>query len=633
VRALFAFRRRTDFFLAVVDIGLGLLAGLVAYSLRFGGESVPGYLVVRYQAMTVGLAVGSVFAGRAAGLYRRVALRPGESNVEPAVESALAVGLAVFLVNQFGLHGDLSRSWIGLVTLALLLFSIASRSIIRRSRRMLVPFGLGRERYAVVGDDDAGRRLRADLTRAPGAPFTVVGLLDRDLPAEDLLARARELRLDGLILTADTDPVTAGRLAGAVSGQGVDVLLAPGLSGLEMRVASIAMLHGVPLLRATGLAPSRRAVRSRAHKRQHGVAILGTRGIPANYGGFETFAERLALYLVSQGIPVTVYCRRHHATEGREWRGVRLVTLPTIPTKYLDTVVHTFLSTLHLVTRTRIRDVVLCNAANAPALPPLRVAGRRVVMNVDGLEWRRGKWGIAGRAWYRLGEWLSVRLSSVLVTDAEEVRTYYRVRHDTDSVMVPYGADLLERGLALPPDLGVEPDRYVLYVARWERENNPLLVARAHAAAHTDTGLVMLGHASYDTDLEREVRAAAGPRTVLPGSVFGPGYTALQSNARCYVHATEVGGTHPALIEAMGARNLCLVLDTPENREVAGPDAWYFADESGLARLLDDVDRLDQGRLAELREATALRAADLFSWSRVGDTYRRLLTGEGAPSG
>ena len=313
---------------------------------------------------------------------------------------------------------------------------------------MLVPFGLGRERYAVVGDDDAGRRLRADLTRAPGAPFTVVALLSRDLSAHDLLAQARELRLDGLILTADTDPVTAGQLAGAVSGEGVDVLLAPGLSGLEMRVASIAMLHGVPLLRATGLAPSRRAVRVRAHKREHGVAILGTRGIPANYGGFETFAERLALYLVGQGIPVTVYCRRHHATEGQEWRGVRLVTLPTIATKYLDTVVHTFLSTLHLVTRTRIRDVVLCNAANAPALPLLRVTGRRVVMNVDGLEWRRGKWGIAGRAWYRLGEWLSVRLSSVLVTDAEEVRTYYRVRHDTDSVMVPYGADLLERGLA-----------------------------------------------------------------------------------------------------------------------------------------------------------------------------------------
>jgi len=630
---MFAFRRRSDLFLALVDIGLGLLAGWAAYSLRFGGVAVPGYFVVRYQAMTVGLAVGAVFAGRAAGLYQRAVLRPGESNVEAAVESALAVGLAVFLVNQFGLHGALSRSWVGLVTLALLLFSIASRSVIRNSRRLLVPFGLGRERYAVVGDDAAGRRLRDDLTRAAGAPFTVVALLSRELTARELLAQARELRLDGLILTAETDPATAGTLAGAVSGEGVDVLLAPGLLGLEMRVASVAMLHGVPLLRATGLAPSRRAVRVRAHKRRRGVAILGTRGIPANYGGFETFAERLALYLVGQGVPVTVYCRRHHATEGHEWQGVRLVTLPTFATKYLDTVVHTFLSTLHLVTRTRIRDVILCNAANAPALPLLRVAGRRVVMNVDGLEWRRGKWGVAGRAWYRLGEWLSVRLSSVLVTDAEEVRTYYRVRHDTDSVMVPYGADLLARGLALPAELGITPDRYVLYVARWERENNPLLVAQAHASAHTGMGLVMLGHSAYDSELEQEVRAAAAPNAVQPGSVFGKAYMALQTNARCYVHATEVGGTHPALIEAMGAGNLCLVLDTPENREVAGPDAWYFADEAGLARLLADVDRLDESHLTALREASAGRAAELFSWTTVGATYLRLLTGQGAATG
>jgi glycosyltransferase involved in cell wall biosynthesis len=624
---MFALRRRTDFLLAAVDVGLALLSGFVAYSLRFGVTTLPNYYVARYEAMTVGLAVGSVVAGRASGLYRRSALRPGESNVEAAVESSLAVGLAVFLVNQFGLASALSRSWIGLVTLALLLFSIASRSLIRLSRRVVVPLGIGLERYALIGDDAAGRRLLADLTRAPGAPFRVVAVLPRDLPPAQLLARARELRLDGLILTADTDPAVAGALAGAVSGEGVDVLLAPGLSGLEMRVASIAMLHGVPLLRATGLSPQRRAVRVRARGARHGVAILGTRGIPASYGGFETFAERLALALVGHGIPVTVYCRRQHASAGREWRGVRLVTLPTITAKYLDTVVHTALSVLHLVTRTRIRDVILCNAANAGVLPALRLTGRRVVMNVDGLEWRRGKWGIAGRSWYRLGEWLAVRLASVLVTDAEEVRTYYRVRHDTDSVMVPYGADLLERGLPLPETLGVRPDDYVLYVSRWERENNPLLVARAHATAAVETALVMLGHATYDDELERQVRKAAAPNAVLPGSVFGATYTALQANARCYIHATEVGGTHPALIEAMGAGNLCLVLDTPENREVAGQHAWYFADERELAALLERVVAVPTDELAQLRRTSRERAARMYSWEAVAEAYLRLLAG------
>ncbi|MBV9484816.1 MAG: DUF1972 domain-containing protein, partial [Frankiaceae bacterium] len=582
MRAIFGFRRRADYFLAIVDLGVGLLAGLVAYSLRFGGTTISDFYVARYKAMTVGLAVGSVIANRAAGLYRRGALRPGESNVEPAVESALAVGLAVFLVNQFNFHGALSRSWVGLVTLALLLFGISSRWLIRHSRRMLVPLGIALERYVLVGDDDSGRRLHADLTRASGTPFTIVDVLSRDLSAEELIGRAKAMRVDGLILPSDTDPALAGRLAGAISGEGIDVLLAPGLAGLEMRVASIAMLHGVPLLRATGLAPRRRAVRRRSRGVAGGVAILGTRGIPANYGGFETFAERLSRYLVEQGVPVTVYCRRRYATAGAEWNGVRLVTLPTISSKYFDTVVHTAISAIHLVLRSRVRQVILCNAANAPVVPFLRLFRRRVVMNVDGLEWRRGKWGILGRSWYRLGEWISVRWASVLVTDAEEVRTYYRVRHDSDSVMIPYGADLLDRGGELPAEVEVVPDGYALYVSRWERENNPLLVAQAHAAARTSTSLVMLGHATYDDELEAEVRAAAAPNAALPGSVFGASYVALQRNARCYIHATEVGGTHPALIEAMGAGNLCLVLDTPENREVAGPDAWFFADQAGL---------------------------------------------------
>lgn len=627
MRRLLASRRRTDVFLAIVDVGLGLLAGYVAYSLRFGGATVPGYYLVRYQALTIGLAVASVASGHAAGLYRRAALRPGESIIEAAVEASLSIGLAVFLIEEFALHGAVSRSWVGLVTLALLLFFLGSRTLIRHSRRLLVPLGIALERYALVGDDAIGRRLLGDLTRAPGAPFVVVEVLPRDMSADQLLTKAREHRLDGLIFAGDTDAVEAGRLAATLSGKGIDVLLAPGLSGLEMRVASIAMLHGVPLLRAAGLTPQRRAIRSRPRPIRHGVAIIGTRGIPANYGGFETFAERLALYLVDRGVPVTVYCRRHHATAGSQWRGVKLVTLPTIASKYFDTVIHTFLSAIHLITRSRTRHVVLCNAANALALPLLRTAGRRVVMNVDGLEWRRGKWGIAGRAWYRIGEWLSVRWSSVLVTDAEEVRTYYRVRHDTESVMVPYGADLVDRELPLPSDLGVEPDRYVLYVSRWERENNPLLVARAHALANTSMQLVMLGHATYDTELDREVRAAAARTAILPGSVFGAPYVALQSNARCYIHATEVGGTHPALIEAMGAGNVCLVLDTPENREVAGPDALFFADESDLVELLRSVERLDPDALDAGRRRSRQRAAEMYSWDRVGASYLGLLGG------
>jgi glycosyltransferase involved in cell wall biosynthesis len=180
----------------------------------------------------------------------------------------------------------------------------------------------------------------------------------------------------------------------------------------------------------------------------------------------------------------------------------------------------------------------------------------------------------------------------------------------------------------LPAELSIRPDQFALYVSRWEPENNPVMVATAHATAGTELPLVMLGRATYDDGLERDVRAATAPNAVLPGPVFGDGYRALQSNARCYIHATEVGGTHPALIEAMGAGNLILVLDTPENREVAGPQAWFFSDADELAVLLRKVAGLSADEIRTLGAASRDRAERLFSWSTVGDAYLELLAGK-----
>jgi glycosyltransferase involved in cell wall biosynthesis len=626
------FRRRADLLLLFVDAGCAALSCWLAFLLRFEGDPIPSAYVSRYWFATSAVAIGFVLTGRIAGLYRRQALRVGDSVLAAAFEAAVSTGVVVLVINYALLDGKISRAWIGLVILGLLLSAVISRGVLRRARRALVPLGIALERYAIVGDGIPARRLTNDLTRAAGAPYRIVDILSPSLGAEMLAEMAAVERLDGLIITAEAAPEHAAELATRLAGYGIEAFIAPRLGDLDMRVASISSFQGVPLLRVAGLAPRRRAVRHTGIRTlRRGVTILGTRGIPANYGGFETFAERLALYLVDKDVSVTVYCRRHHASGDESWNGVKLVTLPTIRSKYFDTVVHTTLSALHLLLRSRTRDVVLCNAANAPVLPLLRLFGCRVLMNVDGLEWRRGKWGVLGRSWYRMGEWLSVRASSVLITDADEVRTYYRVRHDTDSVMIPYGADLLDRNQELPADLDVTTDAFALYVSRWEPENNPLMVAGAHAAAGVKIPLVMLGKATYDEQLERDVRAAAAPTAVLPGPVFGHGYHALQSNARCYIHATEVGGTHPALIEAMGAANLVLVLDTPENREVAGPDAWYFADQDELAALIRKVAALSAKEVRRLGAGSRDRAARLFSWTTVGDAYLHLLRGQSLP--
>ena len=574
------------------------------------------------------IAATTVLAGRRMGLYRRAALRPGTRLVEPAAATAAAGGAVAVGVVALSPPGP-GFAWAALVAGSLFVTALASRAVLARLRRALVPLGVGLERYAVLGETPRMRRLVADLTRASGAPFRVVGTVPEGLSARDCAARVGALSVDGLLVSPDLDPAEVGALSRALAGHDVEVLVAPRSHDLDAQVISVTHLQGIPLLRLGGAAPRRRAVRTPAlPRRAAGVAILGTRGIPASYGGFETFAEQLSLRFVERGIPVTVYCRSHFASQGASWQGVRLVTLPTLRHKYLDTVVHTVVSAVHLVLTRGPRDVLLCNAANAAVVPVLRLAGRRVVLNVDGLEWRRGKWGVLGRSWYRAGEWLSVRAASVVVTDAEEVRTYYRVRHETDSVMVPYGAEQLDRGsVALPPQTPVEPGSYALYVSRWERENNPLMVAAAHAGSPTPLALVMLGQSAYDDELGEQVRAAARRDAVLPGPLFGAGYRGLIANAACYVHATEVGGTHPALIEAMGAGNLCLVLDTPENREVAGDCAWYFTDGLDLARLLDEVASLTGQELDGLREQTRASARARYSWASVSDAYERLLFG------
>jgi glycosyltransferase involved in cell wall biosynthesis len=641
MRSLLAFRRRSDWLLAVVDLACAGLVGLIAYQLRFEGDLPLGpHFRNLYLIATPVAGVVYVLAGRAAGLYRRGALR-GTSNLAASFTAAIFAGIVLLAVGYGGLDGDLSRGWIALVTFGLLLTALGSRGLLRRTRRALVPLGIALERYAVVGDGRAAQRLYGDLTRARGAPYRVAATYPTAMPDDELVRRAVGERLDGVVLAPAAVPRSVGTLASALAAHGIDVLVAPEPGDLDSWVADVALLHGVPLLRMAALNPSRPAIRGRRRTaatrtwNERGVAILGTRGVPASYGGFETFAERLALRLVDRGVPVTVYGRRGHITATSPWRGVRLAVLPTVAAKYLETVVHTALSALHLVATRGPRDVLLCNAANAPVLVLLRLAGRRVILNVDGLEWRRSKWGIAGRAWYRMGEWLAVRLASVLVTDAEEVRTYYRVRHSSESVMIPYGADLLDRGSPpLPAELagapvgpGLIPDGYVLYVSRWEPENNPLLVAEAHTRSGCDAPLVMLGRAAYDAGLAARVRATARPDTMLPGAVYGESYRSLQANALCYVHATEVGGTHPALIEAMGAGNVCLVLDTPENREVAGEAAYLFADADDLAALLRKITAMTPAELTGSRGRARRVAAARYSWDAVTESYLRLLRG------
>lgn len=359
------------------------------------------------------------------------------------------------------------------------------------------------------------------------------------------------------------------------------------------------------------------------------LAILGTRGIPACYGGFETFAEELSTRLAQRGHRVTVYCRSHGVAfrpENDTYRGVHLVFLPTIRHKYFDTVVHTMLSVLHVALRSE-QAVLICNAANAAVSWIPRVAGQKTLMNVDGLERRRRKWNALGRAWYAMSERLATFLPTAIVTDARTIQTYYRERYAKASSFIPYGATPpVTTGTEEIARLGLKPCGYVLYVSRLEPENNALLVVRAFQNTRAAVQLAVVGDAPYAADYIAQVRAAAtDPRVVFTGAVYGEGYRQLMANALCYVHATEVGGTHPALVEAMAAGRAVLYLDTEENREVAGDAGLVFPhSEEALVATLDRLlaDPVERDRLGAAARA---RAGEFYDWEKVTDEYERLL--------
>src|SRR3989442_4389016 len=214
------------------------------------------------------------------------------------------------------------------------------------------------------------------------------------------------------------------------------------------------------------------------------IAILGTRGIPARYGGFETFAEELGIRLAARGHQVSVYCRERHA--GSEYRGVSLRYLPSIRHKYFDTLAHTFFSTLHLLAN-RVDAAIYCNGANALFTAIPRPFGMPVALNVDGLERKRKKWNRFAREWYHLSEWLATFCPTAVVTDARSIQDYYRDRYGKQTIFIPYGAELGKvAGVGALQRLGLEPGRYFLYVSRMEPENNPLMVRQCFEKVRTD---------------------------------------------------------------------------------------------------------------------------------------------------
>jgi glycosyltransferase involved in cell wall biosynthesis len=361
------------------------------------------------------------------------------------------------------------------------------------------------------------------------------------------------------------------------------------------------------------------------------VNILGIRGLPAAHGGFETFAGHLAPYLVARGWNVNVYCQLDPDANGvlqpnfeDDWHGIHRIHIGSSSTGSLGSIKFDWRCMKDAVKRPGVNLVLGYNTAIFGLL--LRLRGRPMVMNMDGVEWKRAKWSTPIKAWFYVNEFVGARISNVPIADHPEISRHLRRHGCTWAEVIPYGAARLEDVPASPVEqLGLTPGRYFVSIARIEPENSILEIVRAFSKRKRDTQLVVLGRLDDANPYHAAVRAAASSNVRFVGAIYDKDtVAALRFHCLAYLHGHQVGGTNPSLVEALGAGNAVIANDNRFNRWVAGQEQFFFRDEVTLEDLLTRADT----RLLPLScaaDAASNRHKEAFTLDGVNRQYEALL--------
>ncbi len=357
------------------------------------------------------------------------------------------------------------------------------------------------------------------------------------------------------------------------------------------------------------------------------IAMIGTRGVPAAYGGFETAVEEIGRRLVARGHKVTVYCRSTDGPRLDSYLGMELVYRPALRSKALETISHTFFSVAHAVGRRRPDIAFVFNAANAPFVPVLHARGIPSAVHVDGLEWKRDKWGGAGRRYYRFAEGAAVRSADALIADAQGIADYYRSEFEIPTELITYGAPILnDVGSSRLGELDLEPGRFHLVVARFEPENHVDIIVEGFGVSDARYPLVVVGSAPYSAEYTESIAsmAAADSRVRMLGGVFDQELLdQLYANALTYLHGHSVGGTNPSLLRSMGAGTAVIAYDVVFNRDVLGDDGVFFDDINSVGDkiMLAEASEAEQADRGHRLQA---RASQKYDWDDVAASYEDL---------
>lgn len=358
------------------------------------------------------------------------------------------------------------------------------------------------------------------------------------------------------------------------------------------------------------------------------IAILGTRGIPSGYSGYESFAEEISTRLIERGHKVTIYAHANMFIDRPSiYRGVHIKYISTLKGKNTSQFSHSLLSSL-LVIFSNTDVVLFCNAANGPFGALLRMAGKKCAINVDGLEWMRPKWSKIAKKYFKFGAFAATKFFNVIITDAKGMQDYYRKEFGCQSVDIAYGANIkYSENPALIEKLGLKSNDYYLIASRLVPDNNADLIIKAFLQSKSNRVLAIAGGTQYKNKFEDDLRSISSERVKFLGHIDNTEIVQeLHCNAYAYLHGHEFGGTNPALLKGLAYGNCILALDTVFNREVLVDGDYGILFKKDVYDLSEKINMIDKNEdiAKKYREKSRNRIKTNYTWEKITDAYENV---------
>lgn len=361
------------------------------------------------------------------------------------------------------------------------------------------------------------------------------------------------------------------------------------------------------------------------------IAIIGSRGYPYVYSGYETFVKELVERLVKRDYKITVYCHKNlFKSFPKQVNGVDLVYISTIEKKSLSQLVHSVQSITHACLKDF--DIILVvNSANGPFGLITRLFGKRTAINVDGLEWLRPKWKGLGAKYFHWASRMATRLYDVIITDSDEMQKVYEREFNAPSTVIAYGANIRE---STHPELinqwGLQQQGYYLIVGRLIPDNNADIILREFISASSDKKLVIVGDVPYKDAYSQSLKGLDDPRVIFTGYVNDQNVLAeLYHNCFTYFHGHEFGGTNPTMLKALAYGCAICALDTVFNREMLNNEEYglFFTKQNGSLKSLIHSLEEEPGKLLPYRKKSRTRITTTYTWEKIADQYDALFMG------